>query len=95
MGGSVSAKMGNFPLWRANRNAQNIDSVKADINSGRTYDLNNVIDTPPATPTVIRNNRHAAKTVAMIESRTVLCSSPKIRNRPKVAVKSVAGFTRV
>jgi hypothetical protein len=66
--------MGSFPLWRTKRSTQNIDSVKADIKNGSTYALNRVIEIPPALITVIRNSRLPAKTVANIESRTVLCS---------------------
>jgi len=76
-GGSFSVKKGNFPLWRAKRKPQNIASVKADMNSGSTYDLNKAIDMPPSSATVIRNIRAADKTVANIESRTALCSSAK------------------
>ena len=77
-------------MWRTKRNTQNIDSVKADIKNGRTYDLNKSIDIPPALTTVIRNNRPPAKIVANIESRTVLCSFANFTKTGRWSIKNVA-----
>jgi hypothetical protein len=89
--GAISANISNFPLLRAKRKTQKIANVKADMNSGRTYDLNNANDTPPAMATVVTKSRHAATSVAKIESRTVLWSSAKITSRMNAALKNVVG----
>lgn len=71
--------IGNFPLCRAKRKTQNMDSVKADMKSGRTYDLINVIEMPPEIATVVRNSTTPAVIVANIEIMTILCSLANVQ----------------